>query len=202
MYAAHISDNVPEPPPIAITPSADNAFKKSWAYNELYKARNVRPSFHYGLLIGMIYTAVDQHLFRGNAPWTFMHKNTDHESLKPLSKFRPKKYPKHDGKITFDKLTNLSFSGTNHEEDQPAHLTLKDTSVPIHTNLALYDAPEQRYCPDGVYEIIRADDDSAPKLQINAQNCVHCKCCSIKMPEEYINWTVPEGPGGPAYEVM
>ncbi len=181
--------------------SFDNAFKKSWAYNELYKARNVRPSFHYGLLIGMIYTAVDQHLFRGNAPWTFMHKNTDHESLKPLSKFRPKKYPKHDGKITFDKLTNLSFSGTNHEEDQPCHLKLKNLSTPIDINYKQYGSPETLYCPAGVYEIVK-NEKGDPKLQINFQNCLHCKTCDIKDPTQNISWQTPEGGNGPRYPNM
>ena len=179
-----------------------DAFKNSWVYEELYKARNFRPAFKWGLIGGTLYNGFDQKLLGGRAPWTLKHGHSDHAVLDKASDAQPIEYPKPDGVLTFDRLTNVSFSATNHEEDQPAHLTLKDTSVPIHTNLALYDAPEQRYCPAGVYEIIREDDGSAPKLQINAQNCVHCKTCDIKDPTQNIVWVTPEGGGGPNYPNM
>ena len=178
------------------------AFRDSWVYTELNAARNVRPAFKWGLLGGTLYTGIDQVLLRGKAPWTLSHAHADHESLRKASDSEKIEYPKPDGKLTFDKLTNLAFSATNHEEDQPGHLTLKDDSIPIAVNLALYDAPEQRYCPAGVYEIVRDDDGSNPRLQINAQNCVHCKTCDIKDPEQNINWVVPEGGGGPNYPNM
>ena len=149
----------------------------------------------------MIYTAFDQHLFRGKAPWTLTHKNTDHASLKPLTKFHPIKYPKHDGKITFDKLTNVSFSGTNHEEDQPCHLKIKNLSDSIEINLKKYGSPETRYCPAGVYEIVK-NEKGHPKLQINFQNCLHCKTCDIKDPSQNILWDTPEGGNGPRYPNM
>ena len=139
---------------------------------------------------------------RDRAPWTLRHHGTDHESTKKASDCQPIDYPAPDGVISFDRLTNVSFSSTNHEEDQPAHLTLKDSTVPIAVNLADYDAPEQRYCPAGVYEIIRDDSGANPRLQINAQNCVHCKTCDIKDPTQNINWVVPEGGGGPNYPNM
>lgn len=179
-----------------------DAFRASWAYKELHEARNVRPSFKWGLLGGTLYTGIDQVLLRGKAPWTLSHGHADHETLRKAADSKPIDYPKPDGKITFDKLTNLSFSATNHEEDQPVHLTLQDDAVPIEINLAEYDAPEQRYCPAGVYEIVRDDDGSNPRLQINAQNCVHCKTCDIKDPTQNIKWVVPEGGGGPNYPNM
>lgn len=179
-----------------------DAFRASWAYKELHEARNVRPAFKWGLLGGTLYTGIDQVLLRGKAPWTLSHGHADHETLSKAADCKPIDYPKPDGKITFDRLTNLSFSATNHEEDQPAHLTLMDDSVPIEINLADYDAPEQRYCPAGVYEIVREEDGSNPRLQINAQNCVHCKTCDIKDPTQNIKWVVPEGGGGPNYPNM
>jgi len=178
------------------------AFRDSWVYTELNAARNVRPAFKWGLLGGTLYTGIDQVLLRGKAPWTLSHAHADHDSLRKASESKKIEYPKADGKVTFDRLTNLAFSATNHEEDQPIHLTLKDDSVPIAVNLAEFDAPEQRYCPAGVYEIIRDDDGSNPRLQINAQNCVHCKTCDIKDPGQNINWVVPEGGGGPNYPNM
>jgi electron-transferring-flavoprotein dehydrogenase len=179
-----------------------DAFASSWVHDELWTSRNMRPSFKWGLWGGTIMTGIDQMLFRGRAPWTLSHGHKDNESLKKASECKPIDYPKPDGEVTFDRLTNVSFSATNHEEDQPAHLTLKDSSVPIDVNLALYDAPEQRYCPAGVYEIIRDDDDSNPQLQISAQNCVHCKTCDIKDPTQNIVWVTPEGGGGPNYPNM
>ena len=179
-----------------------DAFRASWVYKELHEARNVRPSFKWGLLGGTLYTGIDQVLLRGKAPWTLSHGHADHETLRKAADCKPIDYPKPDGKISFDRLTSVSFSATNHEEDQPVHLTLQDDSVPIEINLAEYDAPEQRYCPAGVYEIVREDDGSNPRLQINAQNCVHCKTCDIKDPTQNIKWVVPEGGGGPNYPNM
>lgn len=179
-----------------------DAFRASWAYKELHEARNVRPAFKWGLLGGTLYTGIDQVLLRGKAPWTLSHGHADHETLNKAADSKPIDYPKPDGKISFDRLTSVSFSATNHEEDQPVHLTLRDDTVPIDINLAEYDAPEQRYCPAGVYEIVREDDGSNPRLQINAQNCVHCKTCDIKDPTQNIKWVAPEGGGGPNYPNM
>ena len=177
-----------------------NKFLSSWAGKELKKARNVRPSFKYGLKLGMILTGIDQILFRGNAPWTLDHSEPDHLSLNEKSKFQPIEYPKPDGKLTFDRLTNVSFSSTYHEENQPCHLKLSSEEIPISNNYNLYDSPEQRYCPAGVYEIIK--DNNIPKLQINSQNCIHCKTCDIKDPLQNITWVSPEGGGGPNYTNM
>jgi electron-transferring-flavoprotein dehydrogenase len=175
--------------------------KQSWVWDELYGVRNIRPSFRWGLWGGLVYSALDTYLFRGKAPWT-LHHHPDHAQLRKASESRRIDYPKPDGKISFDKLSSVFLSGTNHEENQPAHLRLKDPSVAIRVNLALYDAPEQRYCPAGVYEIVRDGEGGAPRLQINAQNCVHCKTCDIKDPTQNINWVVPEGGGGPNYPNM
>ena len=175
-------------------------FRASWAGVELKKARNVRPSFKYGLKIGMLYSGVDQILFRGNVPWTLNHSEPDHLSLMKKSECKPINYPKPDGKLTFDKLTNVSFSSTYHEENQPCHLKLTDASIPISNNFEHYDSPEQRYCPAGVYEIL--NENNQPKLQINSQNCIHCKTCDIKDPKQNINWVSPEGGGGPNYTNM
>ena len=143
---------------------------------------------------------IDQIVFGGKAPWTLHHEHADNETLKKKTEVRPIAYPRPDGVVSFDRLTDLSFSSTNHSEDQPIHLTLKDASVPVNVNLALYDAPEQRYCPAGVYEIV--SDAAGPRLQINAQNCVHCKTCDIKDPTQNIVWVTPEGGGGPNYPNM
>ncbi|GIK96226.1 MAG: electron-transferring-flavoprotein dehydrogenase [Alphaproteobacteria bacterium] len=175
--------------------------RQSWLWDELYKVRNIRPSFRWGLWGGMVYSALDTYLFRGKAPWT-LHHHADHTQLKKASEARRIDYPKPDGQVSFDKLSSVFLSSTNHEENQPAHLQLKDPSVAIRVNLALYDAPEQRYCPAGVYEIVRDGEGGAPRLQINAQNCVHCKTCDIKDPTQNINWVVPEGGGGPNYPNM
>ncbi len=180
----------------------EDAFRKSWVHDELHRARNVRPAFKWGLIGGTLYTGVDQTVLRGKAPWTLRHAHADHESLQTAASATPIEYPKADGVVSFDRLTNVAYSATNHEEDQPAHLTLKDDTVPITTNLAEYDAPEQRYCPAGVYEIVTDDAGGAPRLQINAQNCVHCKTCDIKDPTQNIVWVVPEGGGGPNYPNM
>lgn len=177
-----------------------NKFLQSWAGVELKKARNVRPSFKYGLSIGMMYTGIDQILFRGKAPWTLSHAEPDHLSLKNKKDCKPIEYPKPDGKLTFDKLTNVSFSSTYHEENQPCHLKLTDDNIPISNNLELYDSPEQRYCPAGVYEVLT--ENEKPRLQINSQNCIHCKTCDIKDPKQNITWVSPEGGGGPNYTNM
>jgi len=172
----------------------------SWVWEELARVRNIRPSFRWGLLGGIAYSAIDTYLLGGRAPWT-LRNHVDHLALKPAADCTPIDYPKPDGKVSFDRLSSVFVSNTNHEENQPAHLTLKDPRVPIETNLRLYDAPEQRYCPAGVYEIVR-EDNGVPRLQINAQNCVHCKTCDIKDPTQNINWVVPEGGGGPNYPNM
>ena len=178
------------------------AFEKSWIKEELHRARNFKPLMKKGLIAGTLLFGIDQQLFRGKAPWTLRARKPDHEATEPKEKHRPIDYPKPDGVLSFDRLTNVSFSATNHEENQPVHLVLKDSSVAVDHNLALYDAPEQRYCPAGVYEILRDDDDANPRLQINAQNCVHCKTCDIKDPTQNIDWAVPEGGGGPNYPNM
>jgi len=175
--------------------------EKTWLWDELRKVRNIRPSFKYGMWGGIAYSGLDTYVLRGKAPWTF-HHHPDYSALKKASECPRIEYPRPDGEVSFDRLTSVSFSGTNHEEDQPIHLTLKDDGVPIEVNLAEYDAPEQRYCPAGVYEIMRDDDGTNPRLQINAQNCVHCKTCDIKDPTQNINWVAPEGGGGPNYPNM
>ncbi len=176
------------------------AFRQSWLFDELYRARNFKPWMSKGLYKGTLMVGVDQIVFGGKAPWTLHHDHADHETLKKKSEVQPIQYPKPDGVLTFDRLTDLSFSNTNHSEDQPIHLTLKDSSVPVSVNLERYAGPEQRYCPAGVYEFINTD--SNPKLQINAQNCVHCKTCDIKDPTQNIVWVTPEGGGGPNYPNM
>ncbi|MGB2098381.1 MAG: electron transfer flavoprotein-ubiquinone oxidoreductase [Candidatus Puniceispirillaceae bacterium] len=173
----------------------------SWLWAELYKVRNIRPGFAKGLWFGLAHAAIDTYLFFGKAPWTLRH-HADHDNLKLASEAPKIDYPKPDGIVSFDRNSSVFLSGTNHEENQPAHLTLKDASVPISYNLALYEAPEQRYCPAGVYEIVRDNDDGDPRLQINAQNCVHCKTCDIKDPSQNIVWVSPEGGGGPNYPNM
>ena len=174
--------------------------RKSWVWKELKRERNIRPAFRWGLWAGVLYSAVETFVLRGLGPWTLGH-HADNESLKKAGDCPKIDYPAPDGKITFDKLSSVFLSSTNHEENQPAHLTLKDVNVPIDVNLKLYDAPEQRYCPAGVYEILGVEEGK-PHLQINAQNCVHCKTCDIKDPTQNINWVVPEGGGGPNYPNM
>ncbi len=177
--------------------------RSSWVYQELHRARNFRPAFaRWGLWGGMAYGGFDLKVLGGKSPWTFHHKHEDHTCLKPKDKMPKITYPKPDGTLTFDRLSSVFLSNTNHEEDQPVHLRLKDDTIPINHNLELYDAPEQRFCPAGVYEIVRDDDGSNPRLQINAQNCVHCKTCDIKDPLQNINWVPPEGGGGPNYPNM
>ncbi|UTY60860.1 electron transfer flavoprotein-ubiquinone oxidoreductase [Massilia sp. erpn] len=177
------------------------AFEKSWLHEELHVARNVKQYLNKGLYVGSIMTAVDQLIFRGKAPWTLHHSHADHECLKPAANYQPIVYPKPDGKLTFDRLSSVFISNTNHAEDQPIHLTLKNASVPVDVNLAKYAGPEQRYCPAGVYEFMKTDEGQ-DRLQINAQNCVHCKTCDIKDPTQNIVWITPEGGGGPNYPNM
>ena len=175
--------------------------KESWVWDELYRVRNIRPSFRWGLWIGLLYSALDTFVLRGKAPWTFK-QHEDHTTLLPAAQAPKIEYPKPDGEVSFDRLSSVYISNTNHEEDQPVHLTLKDPSVPISVNFEIYGSPEQLYCPAGVYEIVEDADDKGPRLQINAQNCVHCKTCDIKDPTQNIKWVVPEGGGGPNYPNM
>jgi electron-transferring-flavoprotein dehydrogenase len=175
------------------------AFRSSWLYDELYRARNFKPWMAKGLYLGTLMFGIDQVLLRGRAPWTLHHHAADHETLKAKDLAKPITYPKPDGVLTFDRLSSVFISNTNHGEDQPVHLTLKDPSKPIY-NLERYAGPEQRYCPAGVYEFV--DLETKPRLQINAQNCVHCKTCDIKDPLQNIVWVSPEGGGGPNYVNM
>jgi electron-transferring-flavoprotein dehydrogenase len=177
------------------------AFRKSWLHEELHASRNFKQWMGKGLKLGTVMVGLEQTVLRGKVPWTLHHVRPDHEYLRPASDYEPITYPKPDGKLTFDKLSSVFISNTNHEENQPIHLTLKDPSVPVSVNLARYAGPEQRYCPAGVYEYVK-DDDGGDRLQINAQNCVHCKTCDIKDPTQNIVWVVPEGGGGPNYPGM
>ena len=181
--------------------SYEKKLQNSWLWKELYKVRNIRPSFSKGLYAGMIYSAIDTFIFRGNAPWTFKH-HEDHLQLKDARLSKKIDYPKPDNIVSFDRNSSVYLSSTNHEENQPTHLQLIDSNVPIKINLQKYDSPEQRYCPAGVYEIVHSDNDTSPYLQINAQNCVHCKTCDIKDPTQNIKWVAPEGGGGPNYPNM
>lgn len=178
-----------------------HSFERSWLHEELHKARNVKPWLSKGLYVGAVMVGVDQLILRGKAPWTLHHQHGDHECLKPAAECPPIVYPKPDGKLTFDRLSSVFISNTNHAEDQPIHLTLKDPNIPVNINLAKYAGPEARYCPAGVYEFVKTDN-GADRLQINAQNCVHCKTCDIKDPTQNIVWVTPEGGGGPNYPNM
>ena len=177
------------------------SFEQSWLHEELHVARNFKPWMSKGLLTGTVMVGIDQVLFRGKAPWTLHHTHADHECLKPAAECTPITYPKPDNKLTFDRLSSVFISNTNHTEHQPAHLTLKDAALPVNLNLARYAGPESRYCPAGVYEYVRSEQGE-DKLQINAQNCVHCKTCDIKDPTQNIVWVTPEGGGGPNYPNM
>jgi electron-transferring-flavoprotein dehydrogenase len=172
----------------------------SWLWDELHRVRNIRPSFRWGLYGGIVYSALDTFVFRGKAPWTLHHHLKDNEATRPQSEVTPIVYPKPDGKVSFDRLSSVFISNTNHEENQPIHLRLKKADTAISVNWQVYGSPEQYYCPAGVYEIV--EESAGPRLQINAQNCVHCKTCDIKDPTQNINWTVPEGGGGPNYPNM
>ncbi|MFM8468222.1 MAG: electron transfer flavoprotein-ubiquinone oxidoreductase [Oxalobacteraceae bacterium] len=183
-----------------------SAFENSWLHDELHIARNFKPAMSKGLYTGTLLVGIDQVLFRGKAPWTLHHAHADHECLRPVSEFEPIVYPKPDGQLSFDRLSSVFISNTNHNEHQPAHLTLKNPAVPVGVNLATYAGPESRYCPAGVYEYVNvsASDSGgdSERLQINAQNCVHCKTCDIKDPTQNIVWVTPEGGGGPNYPNM
>ncbi len=176
-------------------------FRASWLHQELHKARNFKPYMSIGTYIGAILVGIDQLLLKGKAPWT-LHNTADHTKLKPAAECKSIDYPKPDGVLTFDRLSSVFLSNTNHEEDQPCHLQLKNADTPITLNLAQYDAPEQRYCPAGVYEIVKDETGNNPRLQINSQNCVHCKTCDIKDPSQNINWVTPQGGEGPIYQGM
>ena len=177
------------------------SFKASWLYDELYRDRNFGPAMHkFGVLGGAAFNYIDQNIFRGKMPFTLHDTTPDYSTLKPAAQSRKIAYPKPDGVISFDKLSSVFISSTNHEEDQPVHLKLADPSVPIGKNLPLYDEPAQRYCPAGVYEVV--GEGEAKRFQINAQNCVHCKTCDIKDPAQNITWVAPEGSGGPNYANM
>ena len=177
------------------------AFQDSWLFDELYRARNFKQWMAKGLYAGSLMVGIEQYLLGGKFPWTLHHQHADHECLRPASEFRPVDYPKPDGKLSFDRLSSVFFSNTNHEENQPCHLTLKDAGVPVSVNLAKYAGPESRYCPAGVYEFVKRENGS-DALQINAQNCVHCKTCDIKDPTQNIVWVAPQGGEGPNYPNM
>ena len=184
-----------------LTAYASN-YKASWAYKELHQQRNFGPAQHkFGYLLGSAYAFVDINIFNGLLPWTLKDPIADHATLKKISECKPISYPKYDGVLSFDKPSSVFLSNTNHEEEQPCHLILKDPQLPIDENLALYNEAAQRYCPAGVYEVVK-DAESGSKFQINAQNCVHCKTCDIKEPSQNINWVSPEGGGGPNYPNM
>ena len=177
-------------------------YKASWAWKELHQQRNFGPAQHkWGNVIGSAYGFIDLNIFNGKLPWTLSDPVADHETLKPAKDSKPIQYPKPDGKLTFDRLSSVFISNTNHEEEQPCHLTLKDASIPIQHNLPIFAEPAQRYCPAGVYEVVE-EDDGSKRFQINAQNCVHCKTCDIKDPTQNIVWVAPEGGGGPNYPNM
>ncbi|SAK81430.1 electron-transferring-flavoprotein dehydrogenase [Caballeronia glebae] len=180
------------------------SFRRSWLHTELHRARNFKQWMGKGLYLGTLMVGIEQKLLGGKVPWTLHHRHADHETLKPAAQCTPIVYPKPDGKLTFDRLSSVFISNTNHEENQPAHLTLKDGNVPIDVNLRTYAGPEARFCPAGVYEFVRDETDGKDedRLQINAQNCVHCKTCDIKDPTQNIVWVTPEGGGGPNYPNM
>ena len=178
----------------------EEKFKKSWIYKELNEARNVKPSFSWGLILGIIFTGIDQIIFRGKLPFTLKHKHADHEALVTADKMPKIEYPKPDNIITFDKTSSVYLTGTNHTDNQPVHLHLKDPELPIKYNLVKYDEAAQRYCPAGVYEV--QTENNVQKFVINSQNCIHCKTCDIKEPSQNINWVTPEGGGGPKYGNM
>ena len=177
----------------------EEEFKNSWVYDELHQARNVKPSFQWGLIPAMIFTGIDQKIFGGKMPFTLQHKHADHDSLNSAKDSKKINYPKYDGEFTFDKPSSVYLSGTNHAEDQPCHLLLKDKDLTTNYTLEEYDEPAQRYCPAGVYEIEIDNQTQKKFLKINSQNCIHCKTCDIKEPSQNIDWVTPEGGGGPIY---
>ena len=182
--------------------SYEEKFNNSWIYKELYSARNVKPSFNWGLVIGILFTGIDQIIFRGKLPFTFKHHYSDHETLLTAKDAKKIDYPKYDGILSFDKTSSVYLTGINHEENQPVHLRLKDKQIPVNYTLDKYDEPAQRYCPAGVYEIQRDEEGLNPQFIINSQNCIHCKTCDIKEPSQNIEWVTPEGSSGPNYANM
>ncbi|WP_067522472.1 electron transfer flavoprotein-ubiquinone oxidoreductase [Endozoicomonas ascidiicola] len=183
--------------------SFDQAFKDSWLYKELYQQRNFGPAMHkFGNILGAAFAFTDLNIFNGKLPFTLRDKTPDHATLKPAAESTPINYPKPDGVISFDRLSSVFLSNTNHEEDQPCHLKLADDTIPLTQNLPMFDEPAQRYCPAGVYEIVLDDVSGEKRFQINSQNCVHCKTCDIKDPAQNITWVAPEGAGGPNYPNM
>ena len=198
-----------EMPPLASLPeitSYSQSVKDSWIHDELYQVRNCHEAFaRWGVGGGLVYTGMATHITKGHEPWTLEHTAHDSEKTEAADAHTAPTYPSPDGKLTFDLLTNLQRSGTYHAEDQPIHLRVKEDchKIPEMVSLPKYAGPEQRFCPAAVYEYVDdAEKEGGKKLVINSQNCIHCKCCSIKMPGEYIEWTVPEGSGGPQYQVM
>ncbi len=179
--------------------SYEDKFKNSWVYKELHQARNVKPSFQWGLIPAMIFTGIDQKLFGGKLPFTLQHKHADHETLIPAKDAKKITYPKYDGVFTFDKPSSVYLSGTNHADDQPCHLLLNDKDLSTTYTIEEYDEPAQRYCPAGVYEVEFDEEIQKKVLKINSQNCIHCKTCDIKEPSQNIEWVTPEGGGGPIY---
>ncbi|CAH3125980.1 unnamed protein product [Pocillopora meandrina] len=204
VFEAITDENFPCDTQGLLVNSYESRLKESWIWKELESVRNIRPSFHspLGLYGTMLYTGIFYYIFRGKEPWTLKNDKPDAEHLKPAKECKAIEYPKPDGEVTFDLLSSVALSGTNHEGDQPAHLTLRNDSVPVDINLAIYDGPEQRFCPAGVYEYVPKEEGDGMRLQINAQNCLHCKTCDIKDPRQNIDWVVPEGGGGPAYNGM
>lgn len=199
LFGADVEEELTEP---VLLDNYEQNIKDSWVYKELYEVRNCTPSFHgpLGLIGGMIYSGIETMFLKGRGPWTFKHKKADWECMKTAAESKPIDYPKPDGVISFDLLTSVSRTGTNHAENQPVHLRIRDKDVPVERNLGIYDGPENRFCPAGVYEYV--EDENKPgekRLQINSQNCIHCKTCDIKDPSQNIDWTVPEGGGGPQY---
>lgn len=185
---------------VKFTRQFQQKFEQSWLYDELYQTRNFKPYMKKGLVMGSLMFGAEQWLLKGRSPWTLKLKLDDHQGLKPASEFQPIHYPKPDGKLSFDKPSSVFLSNTNHAEEQPCHLRLKDNEIPIRVNLSTYASPETRYCPAGVYEIV--SEQMQEKLQINAQNCLHCKACDIKDPLQNITWTAPQGGEGPIYQGM
>jgi electron-transferring-flavoprotein dehydrogenase len=196
IFAALQNELVP-----AELPDYAERFEQSWLYDELYRSRNFGPAVHkFGTILGGAYNTLDQNWFGGKLPFTIKDETTDHSQMRKASECKPIDYPKPDNKLTFDRLSSVFLSNTNHEEDQPCHLKLKDASIPLNVNLPEYAEPAQRYCPAGVYEVVEENGEAV--FKINAQNCIHCKTCDIKDPSQNITWVTPEGTGGPTYPNM